>query len=59
MCELYISPVDEDSADDFGYQEFDAMVLDVVNNTQACWHFSDGHWNMWVDHQHIWEAKKE
>lgn len=54
QCELYFSPMDGDSADDFGYQEFDALVVDVVKNTQACWHFQDGHWNMYVDHELVW-----
>lgn len=59
QCESYISPMDDESMDDFGYQEFDSTVVDVVKNTQACWVFGDGRWSMYVDHQFVWEAKEE
>jgi len=59
QCELYVSPMEDDSVSDFGYQEFDAMVLDVVKNTQACWHFDDGHWHMYADHQLVWSAREK
>lgn len=54
-CELYVSPIDEGpEGTDFGYQEFTALICDVVENTQACWKYENDQWTAYVDYKKVW-----